>query len=154
MQPAAPPPKPATTARITAAAPAPGATSPPLAAAVAAERAFRDGLQALLRGDAAAARDPLDRACAAPSSNPEDACYWAAVAWLRTGDRARARRGLSDLLARWPSATHAGEASVALGWLLLSGGDRAGARARFTAATHDPMPAVRAEAQRGLAAAQ
>jgi TolA-binding protein len=146
---------PASTASITASAAPAGSTSRlPVEAAVAAERAFRDGLQALLAGDARAARDPLDRACAAPSSSREDSCYWAAIAWLRTGDRGRARRGFTDLLAHWPGATHAGEANVALGWLLLDGGDRAGARARFTAAIRDPMPAVRTEAQRGLAAAQ
>lgn len=117
------------------------------------EREFRDGLHTLVAGRARDAIAPLDRACKA-SVSPEDACYWSAVASLRAGDRARALTALTDVLARWPDSTHAGEARVALGWLLLERGDRAGARARFTAAADDRVPAVRAEARRGLAAAQ
>ena len=70
-----------------------------------------------------------------------------------TGDPARARRGFDDFLVRFAGSTHAGEASVALGWLLLEAGEPAAARARFAAAARDPLPSVRAEARRGLAAA-
>jgi TolA-binding protein len=144
--------------RSTSAAPEPGQPEPSpidVAArqAAAAEQAFHDGLQALLVGQARAATGPLDRACGLPSTSQDDICYWAAVAWLRAGDRSRARQALSDVLARWPRSTHAGEASVALGWLLLDAGDRAAARNRFAAAVDDRMPGVRAEATRGLAAA-
>ena len=123
-------------------------------APAAAEQDFHDGLRALLAGQAAAATAPLDRACGATSNSQGDVCYWAAVAWLRAGDRGHARRSLGDLLARWPDSTHAGEASIALGWLLLEGGDRVAARTRFAAAANDPSPNVRADAARGLAAAQ
>jgi hypothetical protein len=58
------------------------------------------------------------------------------------------------VLARWPGSTHAGEASVALGWLLLDAGDRDAPPDRFAAARSDRMPSVRAEAARGMAAAQ
>ena len=126
----------------------------PAAQATAAEQAFHDGLRALLAGHARDATDPLDRACGVPSTSQDDICYWAAIAWLRAGDRAQARRALTDVLARYPSSTPAGEASVALGWLLLDAGDRVAARPRFAAAASDRMPGVRAEAARGLAAAQ
>ncbi len=96
----------------------------------------------------------LDRACGMPSTGQDDICYWAAIAWLRAGDRPQARRALTDVLTRWPGSTHAGEASVALGWLVLEAGDRDAARARFAAAVNDRMPGVRAAAARGLAAAQ
>jgi hypothetical protein len=155
---AAPPPTTDAPDAIRATAPppterAPGAPTSASADIAAAERAFRDGLQSLLAGDPRAARAPLERACAAPSSSREDSCYWAAVAWLRSGDRTRAAHGFTDLLSRWPASTHAGEASVSLGWLLLDSGDRASARTRFSAAATDAMPSVRAEANRGLAAA-
>ena len=138
--------------------PAPPAPTPPAAnptgQAAAAEQAFHDGLRALLTGNARDATGPLDRACGVSSTSQDDICYWAAIAWLRAGDRPQARRALTDVLAHYPGSTHAGEASVALGWLLLDAGDRAAARARFAAAVNDRMPDVRAEAAHGLAAAQ
>jgi TolA-binding protein len=138
--------------------PVPGPATPPspprAPLPAAAERDFRDGLRTLLAGDPAAASAPLDRACGVPSNSQDDACYWVAVAWLRSGDHARARRGFHDLLARWPGSGHAGEANVALGWLLLEVGDTAEARTRFAAAADDRLPTVRASALRGLAAAQ
>lgn len=154
------PPKPprapaAAEAEQTAPAPAqpvPAPVSEAASAATAAERAFRDGLRALLAGDARRALEPLGRACAAPTTSQEDACYWAALAQQRSGDRPGARQAFQELLTRWPASTHAGEASVALGWLLLDAGDRDAARARFAAAVNDRMPSVRAEAARGLAA--
>lgn len=131
------------------------ATDPPLATPRPSpgERDFHDGLRALFAGDLPVAVAALDRACSASSSSQDDICYWAAVAWLRSGDRSRARRGFSDMLAHWPNSTHAGEANVALGWLLLDSGDRAAARARFAAAVNDRIPSVRADAVRGLATA-
>lgn len=146
----------ATENEVTAPRPARDASPPvpPPAAPPSNERDFRDGLRALLAGDPRAAIGPLDHACRAPSSSEDDICYWAAVARLRTGDREAARSGFADMLGRWPASTHAGEASVALGWLLLQQGDRAGARTRFAAAADDRMASVRAEAIRGLAAAQ
>jgi TolA-binding protein len=132
--------------------PAPAAD--PTGEAAATEQAFHDGLRALLAGKARDATGPLDRACGMPSTSQDDICYWAAIAWLRAGDRPQARRALVDVLAHYPGSTHAGEASVALGWLLLDAGDRAAARSRFAAAVNDRMPSVRAEATRGLAAAQ
>jgi TolA-binding protein len=116
------------------------------------EHAFRDGLHALLAGDPRAAVGLLDRACAGPAGGIEDSCYWAAVAWLRVGDRPRARRGFDDFLIRWPVSSHAGEASVALGWLLVEAGEPIAARVHFAAALNDPLPDIRREAARGLAA--
>jgi TolA-binding protein len=118
------------------------------------EQEFRDGLRTLFVGDARGALGLLAHACGEPSTSQDDVCYWAAVARLRSGDRGGARQALLDVLARWPGSTHAGEASVALGWLLLEAGDRAGARARFATGASDRLPAVRADAARGLLAAQ
>jgi TolA-binding protein len=155
VAPPKPPRAPVAEAKQTApppAQPVPAPVSEAASAATAAERAFRDGLRALLAGDARRALEPLGRACAAPTTSQEDACYWAALAQLRSGDRPGARQAFQELLTRWPASTHAGEASVALGWLLLDAGDREAARARFAAAVYDRMPTVRAEAARGLAA--
>jgi TolA-binding protein len=132
----------------------PASVSPTAPLPAAAERDFRDGLRTLLAGDPASATTALDRACSAPSNSQDDGCYWAAVARLRSGDHHRARRGLGDMLARWPGSTHVGEANVALGWLLLEVGDTAGARTRFAAAAADRLESVRASALRGLAAAR
>jgi hypothetical protein len=120
----------------------------------AAEQDFRDGLRTLLTGDPRGATAALDRACGAPSSSQDDSCYWAAVAWLRGGDRTRARRAFTEMLARWPGSTHVGEAHVALGWLLLEIGDCSAARMHFAAAADDRVPSVRASAVRGLTASQ
>jgi hypothetical protein len=122
--------------------------------APAAERDFHDGLRALLMGHPRNAVDPLARACTVSSSSQADICFWAAVAQLRAGDRARARSAFTDVANPWPGATHIGETNVALGWLLLEAGDRAAARVRFAAAAHDPLPDVRNEALRGLTATQ
>lgn len=135
--------------------PVPGpASAPPAPLPAAAERDFRDGLRSVLAGAPAAATAALDRACRAPSATQDEGCYWAAVAWLRSGDHDRARERFGDLLARWPGSSHVGEANVALGWLLIETGDRAGARTRFAAAADDRMADVRASAIRGLAASQ
>jgi TolA-binding protein len=155
VAPPKPPRAPVAEAEQTAPPPAqlvPAPVSEAASAAAAAERAFHDGLRALLAGDARRALEPLGRACAASTTSQEDACYWAALAQLRSGDRPGARQAFQELLTRWPASTHAGEASVALGWLLLDAGDREAARARFAAAANDRMPSVRAEAARGLAA--
>ena len=119
-----------------------------------AEQDFRDGLRTLLTGDPRGATTALDRACGVPSSSQDDSCYWAAVAWLRGGDRTRARRAFTEMLARWPGSSHVGEAHVALGWLLLEIGDRSAARTHFAAAADDRVPSVRASAVRGLTASQ
>lgn len=148
--PAPSPPSPSLTAPAPA-EPAPTVASPPPDPA-AGEHAFRDGLHALLAGDPRTAVGLLDRACNGPAGGIEDSCYWAAVAWLRVGDRAHARRGFDDFLLRWPSSSHADEAHVALGWLLAEAGEFAAARVHFAAAINDPLPDVRREAQRGLAA--
>jgi hypothetical protein len=153
------PPEPAPELPLVTSSGPPDLTTPAVAATVTpppatVEHDFHDGLRALLARDARAAVGPLERACAISSSTQDDICYWASVASQRAGDLVRARASFADALARWPHSTHAGEANVALGWLLLDNGDRAGARARFAAAADDRMPAVRAEAIRGLDAAR
>ncbi|HSS02346.1 MAG TPA: hypothetical protein VLM79_35045 [Kofleriaceae bacterium] len=128
--------------------------APPPPPSAESERAFHHGLRALLSGEVLQAAKDLDRACAPPSTIQQDACYWAAVAWRRAGDRARARTGFAEILSRWPRSPHAGEASVGLGWLLLEAGERAEARLRFAAGVADPTSSVREEALRGLSAAR
>ena len=132
----------------------PPAAPLPAAAPGTTEQAFRDGLRALFAGDPRGAVEPLDRACNVSSTSQDDICYWAAVASQRAGDRDAARRKLAEVAARWPRSTHAGEANVALGWLLVQAGDRVSARRSFAAAADDRIPKVRAEALRGLAATQ
>jgi TolA-binding protein len=122
-------------------------TSPPISSA---EQQFAQGLRTLTKGKAEAALRPLISSCQAGVSISEEACYWAAVARLRSGDRRGATIAFASILTRWPQSTRVGEASVALGWLLLERGDRSGARTRFAAAINDSSPSVRAAARRGL----
>jgi len=129
--------------------PQPSAPAPPDP-----EQDFRDGLSTLLGGNAGAAIPLLDRACRAPSASQDDSCYWAAVAWLRSGARPHARRAFTEVLTRWPGSTHASEAHIALGWLLLEVGDPVAARSHFAAAADDKLPSIRADALRGLTATQ
>jgi TolA-binding protein len=74
------------------------------------------------------------------------------VAWLRGGDRTRARRAFSEMLVRWPGSTHVGEAHVALGWLLFERRELTAAKAEFEAAQQDSSARVRDRATAGLAA--
>ncbi len=118
------------------------------------EEQFAKGLRALTSGKVAESIAPLQLVCGAASSSlTEEACFWVAVAKLRAGDRAGASMSFARFLAVWPRSSHAGEASVSLGWLLMENGDRSSARARFKAAAADPSPSVRSSATRGLAAA-
>jgi TolA-binding protein len=150
-----PPAQPPDGARVAEGDPQPALPpAPPPPPSAESEQAFHHGLRALLSGDALKAAKELDRACAPPSTIQQDACYWAAVAWRRAGDRARARSGFAEILSRWPRSPHVGEASVGLGWLLLEAGERAEARLRFAAGVSDPTSSVREEALRGLSAAR
>ena len=56
------------------------------------------------------------------TSLEEDAVYWRAVALARAGDGPGAGRELTAFLERFPQSSHGGEARVALGWMLLEGG--------------------------------
>lgn len=81
----------------------------------------------------------------------EDASYWYPVALARA-KRSEAVDAFRDFLARYPSSSHASEASVMLGWLLVDTKQPAEAEKRFRAAVDDPSAAVRDSARAGLAA--
>jgi TolA-binding protein len=80
----------------------------------------------------------------------EDALYWWAVATTKAGDRAGAQAIFERFLRRFPTASRAGEAAVALGWLYVEDSRLEDARGAFERAASDPSAAVRASAQRGL----
>jgi hypothetical protein len=126
------------------AAPAAAAASDPEADAPVA--AFRAGWEALRAGDFATAATELERA-EDDRGVGEDAAYWAAIAWGRAGQTARAIDGLERFLTKFPKATRAGEAHLALARLL---DDRERARPHLEAAAQDPDPRVRAAAQAAL----
>jgi len=111
--------------------------------------AFRAGWDALRAGDFATAATELERA-EGDRGVGEDAAYWAAIAWGRAGQTARAIDGLERFLAKFPKATRAGEAHLALARLL---DDPERARPHLEAAANDPDPRVRAAAQAALEAA-
>ncbi len=84
----------------------------------------------------------------------EDASFWRAVALARGRRADAAIRALEQYLSRYPASVRAGEASVALGWLLLERGARDAATDCFLAALDDPLPRVRKSAAEGLKAAR
>jgi hypothetical protein len=108
--------------------------------------AFQAGWDALRAGDFATAATELERAEDDPGVG-EDATYWAAIAWGRAGQTARAVDGLERFLTRFPHATRAGEAHLALARLAS---DPDVARAHLDAASRDPDPRVRAAAAAAL----
>jgi TolA-binding protein len=80
----------------------------------------------------------------------EDALYWRAAATGQAGDAAGARRLFGDFLERFSGSSRAGQAAVALGWLLLDAGETRAAGRAFEGAARDRSPQVRAQAQEGL----
>jgi hypothetical protein len=116
------------------------------AATTAPVSAFQAGWDALRAGDFATAATELERAEDDPGVG-EDATYWAAIAWGRAGQTARAVDGLERFLTRFPHATRAGEAHLVLARLVS---DPDVARAHLDAASRDPDPRVRAAAAAAL----
>lgn len=108
-------------------------------------RAFRQGdLEAAVLGFAQSVRQQPHSPVA------PDARFWLAVSHQRLGHASEARAAFKRFLAHHPSAARAGEASVALGWLLLEVGEPVLARPHFVRARNDPSPAVARSAKRGL----
>lgn len=117
------------------------------ATTAAATAAFHAGWTSLRAGDFARAARELDAARAAPAV-AEDATYWAAVAWARAGEPARARAGFEAFLAGFAGSPRAGEAHLALARLLRDAGEAAAAAAHVEAAARDADPRVREAAGR------
>ena len=119
-----------------------------------AARGFEAGWSALHDGNpvaaAAAFGEVLDRAPSDPLA--EDASFWRAVALSRAERTTQARAALELFVRTYPRSVRAPEASVMLGWMLLSSGETAAARAMFERGANDPTERVRASASRGLAA--
>ncbi len=115
---------------------------------------FETGWSALHDGDPLAAATAFGEVLARAPRDPlaEDASFWRAVAWSRAERTTEARVALESFVRTYPRSVRAPEASVMLGWLLLSSGEREGARAMFERGTNDPSERVRASAARGLAA--
>lgn len=119
-----------------------------------AEIAFRAGWDALGSGDPDGAAVAFHRALTlAPDGNiADDASYWRAVALVRAHRSESARNALELFLVDFPKSMHAGDASVALGLLLIDTGEVDAARARFHYAESDASARVREAARAGLAA--
>lgn len=115
------------------------------------ELLFEQGWASLKAGKTADAATTFERAALAAPDDPlaEDAWFW------RASSLARAKSpGASDafdkFLSRYPHSPRSGEASAMLGWLVIdTHPDRA--EKLFHVAESDPVPAVRASAQKGLA---
>jgi TolA-binding protein len=122
----------------------PGPTPAAAPAPSLAEISFNQAFAELRAGEFARAAASFARCTeAAPDGAlAEDARYWRAVALDRAGDSRLAARALVDFLDRHPASSRAGEASVMLGWILLSEGDLDGADARFKSAENDVAAAV------------
>ena len=150
----APPPGPAPSA-----AQAPPARQVPLPKqranqrASAAESALFDRAWSSLRagnaGDAATTFADLERR-ARGRAIEEDALYWRAVSVARTKDSTSAGLLFREFLRRFPSSSRRGEATVALGWILLDAENVSEARHAFEQALSDPAAGVRDSAAEGI----
>lgn len=118
-----------------------------------AEVAFERGWSALRGGalvEAERAFAEVER-IAPDAMLAEDAAYWRAVALLRAR-RGEAREALRRFVTHYPEAERTPEAWVLLGWSELSVSNASAARDAFRRGRDAGGPAVRAEAERGLAA--
>ncbi len=129
---------------------APGTADRPRPSAVTAS--FDRGWSLLRKGDTqeAAAVFAEVESAAGGGSLAEDAAYWRAVAIARGGDSVAARNLFAEFLRRFPASPRRGEASVALGWILLESRRTDEARSAFERAAADPSAPVRASAAEGL----
>jgi TolA-binding protein len=80
----------------------------------------------------------------------EDALYWRAVSVARTKDSTAAGLLFQEFLRRFSGSSRRGEASLALGWILLDAGNVNGAKQAFEQALSDPAGSVRDSAMEGL----
>ena len=132
--------------------PRPGAPPPP-GQASANESALFDRAWSSLRagnaGEAAIDFAELERR-AGGRAIEEDALYWRAVSVARTKDRSGAGLLFREFLRRFPGSSRRGEASLALGWIVLDAGSPGEARQAFEQALSDPAASVRDSATEGL----
>jgi hypothetical protein len=154
---------PATRAAVIAPAPAvapppparrgPAPSAPSRGQASANESALFDRAWSSLRagnaGEAAASFAELERR-ARGHAIEEDALYWRAVSVARTKDSAAAGLLFREFLRRFSGSSRRGEASLALGWILLDAGNVSGAKQAFEQALSDPAGSVRDSAREGL----
>jgi TolA-binding protein len=84
----------------------------------------------------------------------EDASFWRAVAYTRSGMNSEATKALNYHLKKYPNSPRAGEASTMLGWRLLKAGDMVRAQELFESARDDKVARVRQSANKGLEAVQ
>jgi TolA-binding protein len=122
----------------------------------AAQTAFETGWSALKSGNYGQAADAFDRALKASGTDPiaEDSAYWLGISLSYAGKSARAETAMREFVRRYPGSPRAGEASVALGWMLFDRGDLTAARSQFSSALNDRVGKVRASAGKGLEAVQ
>jgi TolA-binding protein len=113
---------------------------------------FEQGWAALAAGNPRDAATSFERAATSAPNDPlaEDAWFWRASALARAKSSA-ATGALEQFLARYPRSNRAGEASAVLGWIVIAT-DLDRAENLFTMAATDRVPAVRASAEKGLAA--
>jgi TolA-binding protein len=119
-----------------------------------AELAFERGVQTLDKERYKEAVDAFREALVAEPNGAlaEDALFWQAVSLAKAGEDARARPLFTEFVRRFPHSARRGEAFVVLGWSFYGAGHYREAGSWFEKAEHDPRPAVRASAQKGLAA--
>ena len=116
------------------------------------ELLFEEGWATLAAGNASGAAAIFERAAKSAPNDPlaEDAWFWRASALARAKSPAAAN-ALDAFIARYPNSPRLGEASAMLGWLVIDS-DLDRAEKLFKAAAADRVGAVRASANKGLAA--
>jgi TolA-binding protein len=144
--------KPRTDAPAITADQTPVRPAPPGAPKRAIEILFEQGWAALAAGKPSDAASAFERAATSAPNDPlaEDAWFWRASALARAKSSGAAS-ALAQFLTRYPRSNRAGEASAMLGWIVIAS-DVDRAEQLFTAAAKDRVPAVRASAEKGLAA--
>lgn len=153
---AEPPDEPAPEPTVGAASPKPPSVDPAPPPRHPMAELFDRGWKQLRDGRPQEAAQTFSEALSKYPADPlaEDASFWRAVALVRAQSPKEALGALTSFLDAYPKSNRIGETSALLGWILLGKGDVDGAEARFHAAEADPVPSVRASAQKGLEAAR
>jgi TolA-binding protein len=114
------------------------------------EEWFADGFALMREKKFEEAALAFGKAAKSRGSLQEDALFWQAMAWGRAQKQSESRAALESFLLQYPTSPRAGEAALALGWILFDAKDVEGARRWFKVAERDPSETVKQRAEDAL----